>query len=370
MQIPGSSDCARVTLVRSPATSLGRVPASIAVWLLACTLLPVTRATAGPAATDDLSPVVTTHLPLADRLAAPGADPADSLFATPTTRDHIGRVVVPVMINGRGPFRFIVDTGANRSTISPQLVSALGLKPEDESTIVVNGITGAAKASFVTVDRLQAGALSIDGSALPVVWAPVMAGADGILGAAGLKEKSLLIDFQRNRVEIARHVEYFGRSESLKIHTLPPIHGLVTVDARVGGVRVTAIVDTGSERTLGNLALHNALRKPKSLSQLVQLTSVYGATADVESGEIELAPPIAIESLHISDVAIVYGDFHVFKVWGLTGSPAMIIGMDVLGRVASLSIDFKNQDIYITSIRERGMFAVLPGTLGDSVQKR
>src|SRR5260370_30678209 len=25
------------------------------------------------------------------------------LFASPTTRDHIGRVVVPVMINGRGP---------------------------------------------------------------------------------------------------------------------------------------------------------------------------------------------------------------------------------------------------------------------------
>lgn len=33
------------------------------------------------------------------------------LFASLTTRDHIGRVVVPVMVNG-GPFRFIVDTGA------------------------------------------------------------------------------------------------------------------------------------------------------------------------------------------------------------------------------------------------------------------
>lgn len=341
----------------------------MAVWLLACMLLPAAASAVGPA-TDDLSPVVTTHLPPADRAAAPSADPADSLFATPTTHDHIGRVVVPVMINGQGPFRFIVDTGANRSTISPKLVNALGLKPADESTIVVNGITGAAKASFVTVDQLQAGALRIDGTAMPVVWAPVMAGADGILGAAGLREKSLLIDFQRNRVEIARHVEYFERSDSLKIHTLPPTHGLVTVDARVGGVRVTAIIDTGSERTLGNLALHAALKKPPSLGQLVQLTSVYGATAEVESGEIELAPPIAIESLHISDVAIVYGNFHVFKVWGLTDSPAMIIGMDVLGRVASLSIDFKNQDIYVTSVRERGTFAVLPGTLGDSVQKR
>src|SRR5256885_14841188 len=52
----------------------------------------------------------------------------DLLFASPTTVDHIGRVVVPVTINGKGPFRFIVDTGANHSTISPQLVQALKLE--------------------------------------------------------------------------------------------------------------------------------------------------------------------------------------------------------------------------------------------------
>ena len=49
------------------------------------------------------------------------AEKDDLLFASPTTRDHIGRVVVPVTLNGQGPFRFIVDTGANHSTISPQL---------------------------------------------------------------------------------------------------------------------------------------------------------------------------------------------------------------------------------------------------------
>jgi predicted aspartyl protease len=295
------------------------------------------------------------------------ADP--SLFATPTTRDHIGRVVVPVMINGRGPFRFIVDTGANHSTISPQLAHVLGLTPADGSTVVVNGITGAAQTSFVTVDRLQAGELLIDGTALPVVWAPVMAGADGILGASGLKEKSLLIDFQRNRVEIAHHVETFARAQSIRIHALSLSHGLIAVDASVGRTRVTAIVDTGAERTLGNLALRNALkvRRPRGV---VTLTSVYGATEEVETGEIEIAPPITIESLHITDVAVVYGDFHIFKVWGLQDSPAMIIGMDILGTVASLSIDFKNRDIYVASIREGRPFSSAHGALTESVQKK
>jgi CheY-like chemotaxis protein len=98
------------------------------------------------------------------------------LFASPTTRDHIGRVVVPVMVNGRGPFRFIVDTGANRSTISPRLVRELGLKPAAEASIILDGITGTAQVSFVTIDRLQAGDLTIGSTDLPVVWAPVMAG--------------------------------------------------------------------------------------------------------------------------------------------------------------------------------------------------
>ena len=46
-----------------------------------------------------------------------------------------------------------------------------------------------------------------------------------------------------------------------------------------------------------------------------------------------------------------YGDFHIFNVWGLRATPALIIGMDVLGTVASLSIDFKNKEIYVASVR-------------------
>jgi len=312
-----------------------------------------------------------SELPLAQASPlVPSLTGTDTLFASPTTRDHIGRVVVPVMINGHGPFRFIVDTGANRSTISPNLVAALGLKTSDESSVVVNGITGVARAFFVTVDRLQAGDLTIDGTVLPVVWAPVMAGADGILGAAGLGEKSLLIDFLRNRVEIARRVDAFGNSQAVKIHALPPTHGLITLDARVGRTRVLATIDTGSERSLGNLALLDAIKTPRSLGVPAQITSVYGATEEIERGEIRRSPPIAIESMNITDVAVVYGDFHIFKVWGLNNRPAMIIGMDVLGTVASMSIDFKNQDIYITSIGKANMRSIIPGVLSDSVQKR
>lgn len=292
-----------------------------------------------------------------------------TLFASPTTRDHVGRVVLPVMINGRGPFRFVVDTGANHSTISPRLVKALGLQPAASAAMTLQGITGSAQVSFVKVEQVSSGDFTTGETSLPVVWAPVMADADGIFGAASLAEKSLVVDFQRNRVAIARRVDSNLRADAVRIRAPRLTQGLVTVAARVQHVPVIAIIDTGSERTLGNRALHDALKKGRAPASVALVTSVYGATEEVERGEIERIPPIYIESMHIDDVTVVYGDFNIFKHWDLEDRPALIIGMDVLGTVASLGIDFKNEYVYLTSMHHSDRVLTGTGALGAPVQK-
>jgi predicted aspartyl protease len=293
-----------------------------------------------------------------------------TLFALPTTFDHIGRVVVPAMVNGKGPFRFIVDTGATHSTVSPRLVRALGLKPTEMPSIVLNGITGTMQVNAVTIDTLQTGDLIVDGLVAPVVWAPVMAGADGIFGAAGLTEKSLSVDFERNRVRVARGVEPALRKEALKIHAARLTHGLITVDSQVGRVHTLAVIDTGSERTLGNLALRDALRLHNRTGAEALVTSVYGATEQVERGELWTAPTISIDTMRINDVQVVYGDFYIFKVWGMQDKPAIIVGMDVLGTVGSLGIDFKNQDVYFTSSRANTTRFAPASELASTIQKK
>lgn len=291
------------------------------------------------------------------------------MFALPTTHDHAGRVVVAATVNGKGPFRFIVDTGATHSTITPDLARALGLRPTELHSIVVNGITGTAQVSAVTLDTLQTGDLTVDDLVVPVVGSAVMAGADGIFGAAGLTEKSLFVDFLRNRVRISGGVEGELRGQAFRIHATRLPHGLMTLPMRVGRVHAYAIIDTGSERTLGNLALRDALDERRRPGTPAQVTSVYGATAQVESGEILRAPTISIETLRIEDVEVVYGDFHIFKVWNLEDKPAMIIGMDVLGTVGSLGIDFKNQDVYLTnSTQHNHTFGPPPASLGSPNQ--
>jgi predicted aspartyl protease len=268
--------------------------------------------------------------------------PQDLLLACPTTRDYVGRVVAAVMVNGRGPYRFIVDTGANESTISPQLAAILGLAPSLTRSFRVAGVTGTAIVPSVSIDSLRAGALVIAHSQLPVIWSPTMTGADGILGAAGLAQDSLLVDFLHNTVVINTAGGSGVPLGYARLRATRLSGGLLSVPGEVGGVPVVAIIDTGSPQTLGNMALYRALYyKPRVGGQ----AKVYGVTKQVRPGNVQVAPTVDLGAIRIGNAAVVYGDFPIFGVWGLTQRPAIILGMDILGTVDAFTIDFRHAEI-------------------------
>ncbi len=272
----------------------------------------------------------------------------EPLFASPTKVDRIGRVMAPVMVDGKGPFRLVVDTGASHSTFSPKLAAELGLQPSFDAPMLLNGVTGAAPVPTIRVDRLQAGDLVLEDVQVPVVYSSIMANADGILGVAGMRSERILVDFRKDRIEITRSMHRIDTQGFLRIPARNVAGGLLMVDARVGGVPVRAVIDTGAERTLGNLALREALRaKRKNANIRWSDTEVYGATTDVATGQTSLAPPIKLGPAVINGTEVVYGDFHIFKVWKLDTRPAALIGMDVLGTVPALVLDYRSRDVYI-----------------------
>jgi predicted aspartyl protease len=290
----------------------------------------------------------------AEAAVTSASNDAPAELAIPTRIDRIGRIIVPVTINGQGPFRFIVDTGASRSTVAPSVVSRLGLSQAAEAQIEVNGITGTAQVPAVSVASLRSGGVALDGNSFPVMWEPMMAGADGILGAAGLTRQVLSVDFDHNKVSLSDATGRGGPTGSTRIRARRLNGGLLAVPAHVGRISVTAVIDTGSERTLGNLALRDAMNVLPRPGMPMQVATVYGATTEVVQGETQVAPIISIEQLRIADVTLTLGDFHIFNVWQLRGAPALIIGMDILGTVGGITIDFKNQYVYFQG---RGMLS-------------
>src|SRR5271155_3095437 len=73
-----------------------------------------------------------------------------SLHATFLQRSQI---IVPVSINGSGPYDFLVDTGNLITMVDPALASELGLKPQ--ASIGVVAVIQAERASIEVVDSLS-----------------------------------------------------------------------------------------------------------------------------------------------------------------------------------------------------------------------
>jgi hypothetical protein len=113
-------------------------------------------------------------------------------------------------------------------------------------------------------------------------------------------------------------------------------------------VRGRAIIDTGAERTLGNPELQRRLAQlPGSDGEAGRPTQVYGATAAVTSGESRIAPAIRIGEASLDNLEITFADLHVFRYWKLDQVPALMIGMDLLGVVARLVVDYRRAEIHI-----------------------
>jgi len=299
-----------------------------------------------------LSPEASAIPPVSSPQAAQAPAPADAdeepLYAAPTQIDRIGRILAPVMVNGQGPFRFLLDTGANQTTLTPELVTRLGLQPAVGKVQIVHGVTGSAEVGSVLVERVEAGALLLEQQHFPIVPSTIATQADGILGVAGLERARVYVDFRGDRVIVSRsRVARHERGTWLVIDARRMDDGLLAVDARVRGVRARAIIDTGAERTLGNLALREAVRSQRRATRPPRLTDVFGATLQVSKGESEVANTVLLGEVRITHVDITYGDFHIFHAWGLTDRPAMLIGMDVLGVPEALVIDFRKEQLLV-----------------------
>ena len=285
--------------------------------------------------------------PLADAPAAPEVD-TGQLYAAPTRLDRVGRVMAPVMLDGRGPFRFIVDTGATRSAISPHLVERLGLVAGSGAPVRVIGVTGDTVAPTVRVARLEAGALRLENLDLPIVEPRVFAQADGILGVEGLSGKRLEIDFDADRVAITRSRGDRAPDGFLIVPVERRRGGILVVAARIGSVRGRALIDTGAERTLGNRELQRRLALARrDGGDPGMLTRVYGATDAVQQGESVIAPVIRLGDAALDNLEVTFADLPVFRYWKLDAVPALLIGMDLLGVVAQLVIDYRRAELQI-----------------------
>jgi predicted aspartyl protease len=298
------------------------------------------------ATTPELPPAVVPGTPTPQTEVPPEVvvEAAEPKYVAPTLRDRIGRIWAPVLINGKGPFRLVLDTGASHSAIIARVADRLGIPALEADDVMVRGVTGSAIVPAVRVERLEVGDLLIEPTTLPIL-ADVFGGAEGVLGREGMPDKRIFADFGKDRLVISRshreHAEAGFSTVPLKLTKT----GMLVADVRVGSVWTRAIIDTGAQQTVGNLALREALLKYPDKDATTE--DIIGVTLDLQRGDAIMAPPIGIGTLKLRRVRVTFADMFLFDHLKLNREPTMMLGMDVLGSFDVLIIDYRLKEMQI-----------------------
>jgi predicted aspartyl protease len=265
-----------------------------------------------------------------------GAPPASEIVEGRT--DRYERMTVPVTIAGQGPFRFMIDTGAQATVVTRGLRDRLGLPSLGQATLV--GMAARMQVELVQLDGLVFAARVFDAIHAPMLEEAHI-GADGILGLDSLQNLRVLIDFKKQSIAVDDSRALGGNSGyEIVVRARRKLGRLIITDATVDGVRTAVIIDTGAQGSMGNLALQRRLRSRGGGE--VTTTDVTGTSI---TSPVGYARTIEIGRMRLSGLPIAYADAPAFAALGLSGKPAMVLGIGDLRAFDRVAIDFADRTV-------------------------
>lgn len=255
------------------------------------------------------------------------------------------RLFIDVMVNDSGPHSFLVDSGADRSVIGAALATRLKLPIEDRA--ILRSMAGATEVGTVFIDRLTIGGSEINGIKAPALPERYI-GAQGIIGIDALADQRILMDFDKKTVIIQDSRKPAAYEAGEIVVTARRRKGqLILTQVSVDGSTTYAVIDTGSEVTVGNSAMlarvTRGRRKPPL--QLIEMISVTGAPF---VAKVAILPELRIGGIVMQNVAIAFTDAPPFELFGLDKQPALLLGTDLLKNFRRLSLDFRNRKVRFT----------------------
>lgn len=297
--------------------------------------MPLSVATSQP---DD----VTTQ-PAPETSSTPAA-PQAALEPTATSdlvdgkSDYYARMTVPVTIEGEGPFRFMIDTGAEATVVTRGLTDKLGLRPIGSATVV--GMASSKNVQLVELNGLEFAQRILDNIEAPLLEARNV-GADGILGLDSLQDLRVLIDFRTDTIAVDDAEKLGGnRGYEIVVRARSRLGRLIITEAVIDGVKTSVILDTGAQTSFGNLKLKKRLRSRKR--DVVSSTDVNGVQI---VGDRHFVKTLKIQGVELQNMPITFADSPAFAALELEKRPALILGMRDLRLFDRIAIDFESRRV-------------------------
>jgi predicted aspartyl protease len=269
--------------------------------------------------------------------------------AVPLTWDSTGHIVVPTLVNDKGPFTFMVDTGADESAVYSWFAKSLDL-PEGRAG-ELSGAIGSEKMISTILSSL-----SVDGHRIKQIDADTLPDrADGvklagIVGVDLMSDRLATIDFacrtfelrpvQRARPEIVGTDATLIKAGAIrdgKQLTLPVI---------INGVVGVAVLDTGAKYT--------DINRKFAASAGIDVNSIAfrdgkparGATAASIATRIGPIGTVHFAGIVRRDAVARVVNLPYFEGAGLADKPTMNLGLDFL-QGTRLTVDFSSRQFWL-----------------------
>jgi hypothetical protein len=280
--------------------------------------------------------------------------------------DFGNHLLTRVMIDGQGPFSFIIDTASSRTLLYEHVRTQLKLAQSQPGAITVYGINSNTEALPVEPAVLEVAGQEIRGLTLGVLppTATATPGIDGILGIDVLDRYFVVLDRAAMRLMLlapdSTATQFYRGWPSVTLTPRPlkniPIEfwymtaeiDHVRFTTLLEPARFTALLDLGADFTMMNWPAAEQLgvrekdfHLPKAMQDFVR--DVLGTDEPV----IKInALTIALGSNRWDSQTLLVANSDVFTHFNLDKRPAMILGAGLL-RDNSLAIDFAGRRLFI-----------------------
>ena len=251
------------------------------------------------------------------------------------------RMTVDVRVNDTGPYRFVVDSGADSSVVGERIAQKLNLRAGRPT--MLNGITDTQLVNRVVVDRLELGPTQLYNLEVPVLK-ELDIGGEGMLGLDALVEHRLMLDFEKRQISVDDAREPAGRMDGEIVVRARLQRGqLILTEVKANNLSIDAVVDTGSEITIGNNKLRDQLiKRGGNRFETIRVAGVTGTQIDLQVARVD---ELKLGTVTLRNVPVAFADIPPFEVFGIDDKPSLLLGTDVMEVFRKVQLDFRERRV-------------------------
>ena len=254
--------------------------------------------------------------------------------AVPLTTISDGHLLVPVYVDGKGPYPFMLDTGADTSGLYQWFADEATLPPAGATT--VTGMTGA-----VEMKQYHVASFKLDGREFKGVTAYALpdrhdgAKIAGVIGNDFMDGTVTVFDFPCSQVTVhpkpADAAAIAGSGTPIAAQR-PLADTLFSLPVTLNGAKGIGVLDTGNRLTKINPRFAKAAGLDTGSPAFHPADAIYGISPTV--GMVPKAGPIGTVSVGDIRLEQVQGEVIDIKTFAedFGDTPVMQLGTDLIGR--------------------------------------